>query len=202
MKEKLIYGVIFLSVFVLVTGAMYYGASSYQNIFKFDFTPVKYDAQPLNPTMLKASLDKKDIAIIKQELMDSVKAMNNYYAAYDMASFHLRDTSIVDSIKTLLDEVKKLKTQQTTPAVATVPVSNNVPEVKNVSAKKDSMYNSWIKNSVKLYEAMDTKKAAKIILGYSDNIARDILYSMKKKKAAEIIAELKPEIASRIVSVQ
>jgi flagellar motility protein MotE (MotC chaperone) len=49
---------------------------------------------------------------------------------------------------------------------------------------------------------MDTKKAAKIIEGYTDNIAREILFSMKKKKAAEIISELKPEAATRIMNLQ
>ena len=47
---------------------------------------------------------------------------------------------------------------------------------------------------------MDTRKAAKIIQGYSDNIVRDLLLTMKKKKAAEILAEFKPETATRIIS--
>jgi len=72
---------------------------------------------------------------------------------------------------------------------------------ENNKAKQDSSYVEWIKNTVKLYESMETQKAAKIILGYSDNIARDILLKMKKKKAAEILAEFKPEIATRIISV-
>ena len=59
--------------------------------------------------------------------------------------------------------------------------------------KKDSVYQIWVRNTVKLYESMDSRKAAKIILGYSDNIARDLLLTMKKKKAADIIAELNPK---------
>jgi flagellar motility protein MotE (MotC chaperone) len=49
---------------------------------------------------------------------------------------------------------------------------------------------------------MDAKKAAKIILTYSDNIAKDIVYSMKKKKAAEILAQLNPETVNRITRVK
>ncbi|MEW6193523.1 MAG: hypothetical protein AB1521_00025 [Bacteroidota bacterium] len=201
MKEKLIYAVSFILAFLLVTGAMYYGASSYKNIFAFDFTPVTTENNANKPNMLKASIDPKDIAKLKNELLDSLKSFNDYQA-YDTASFHLRDSSIVDSIKILLDEVKKLKAQQTTPITTIVPATKVEPEPAEQTAKTDTAYNKWVKNSVKLYEAMDTKKAAKIILGYSDNTARDILFSMKKKKAAEIIAELKPEIASRIVSVK
>ncbi len=201
MKEKLIYAASFTFAFLLVTGAMYYGASSYKNIFTFDFSPVIAEIKANKPDVLKVSIDPKDIAKLKNELLDSLKSFNDYQA-YDTASFHLRDSSIVDSIKILLDEVKKLKAQQASPITTIVPALNVEPESVKQTVKTDSTYNKWIKNSVKLYEAMDTKKAAKIILSYSDNTARDILFSMKKKKAAEIIAELKPEIASRIVSVQ
>jgi len=61
------------------------------------------------------------------------------------------------------------------------------------------MYVSWTKKIAKLYETMDPSKAAKIIQGYSDNIARDIIYTMKQKKAAGILAEFNPKIANRIM---
>ena len=54
-------------------------------------------------------------------------------------------------------------------------------------------YNDWIASTVKLYESMDSKQAAKIITNYSDNVARDIIYAMKKKKAAEILSNLNSE---------
>ena len=46
---------------------------------------------------------------------------------------------------------------------------------------------------------MDPAKAAKIIQGYSDNVARDLIYSMKKNKASEILAAFSPENANRIM---
>jgi flagellar motility protein MotE (MotC chaperone) len=80
------------------------------------------------------------------------------------------------------------------------PVNNNI--TKNSPAKVDSSYIKWTKNTAAIYEAMDSKKAAKIIQNYSDNIARDIIYAMKKKKAAEILAELTPEVANKITKAK
>jgi len=68
-------------------------------------------------------------------------------------------------------------------------------------SESNEEYKKWIAETSKFYESMESAKAAKIILKYSDNIAKDILYSMKKKKAAEILAEINPEIAKRITRV-
>jgi flagellar motility protein MotE (MotC chaperone) len=64
-------------------------------------------------------------------------------------------------------------------------------EALGLNNKKE--YNDWIASTVKLYESMDSKQAAKIITNYSDNVARDIIYAMKKKKAAEILSNLNSE---------
>jgi flagellar motility protein MotE (MotC chaperone) len=64
--------------------------------------------------------------------------------------------------------------------------------------KTDTVYTKWTKSTASMLEAMDPRRAAKIIQNYSDNIAKDILYTMKKKKAAQILAELNPELANRI----
>ena len=56
----------------------------------------------------------------------------------------------------------------------------------------------WAKQTAKLYESMEPRKAAKIISSYSDNESREILFRMNKKKAAKILAELNPETARRI----
>ena len=88
----------------------------------------------------------------------------------------------------------------TKPGSNSKPVTNNI--TKNIPAKVDSSYIKWTKNTASIYEAMDSKKAAKIIQNYSDNIARDIIYAMKKKKAAEILAELTPEVANKITKAK
>lgn len=193
MKEKIIYGLAFLIAFIIVTLIMIYAASAYRNIFAFDFTPVEKSVEIARPQL---TIDNRSLAKLKKELIDSLHSIKEK-AAYDTVTVHLRDTTIVDSLRYLLSEIRKLKSAK---EEKVVPLTKTT--IKNESTKRDSAYKVWIKNTVKLYEAMDTKKAAKIIQSYSDNIARDIIFSMKKKKAAEIIAELKPEVANRIISVQ
>ncbi|MGQ9643279.1 MAG: magnesium transporter MgtE N-terminal domain-containing protein, partial [Ignavibacterium sp.] len=65
--------------------------------------------------------------------------------------------------------------------------------------KQDSTYQNWLKKVSKLLEQMEPAKASKIIQNYSDNVARDIIYSMNKKSAAKIVSELSPEVAQRII---
>ncbi|GAB6281329.1 MAG: hypothetical protein STSR0008_00680 [Ignavibacterium sp.] len=72
---------------------------------------------------------------------------------------------------------------------------------KNKSTEKDSAYIKWKKSTVKLYELMDPKKAAKIISQYSDNIARDLIYSMNKKKAAQILQYLDTETVIKLTRI-
>ncbi|MDH7604716.1 MAG: hypothetical protein QHH13_07435 [Melioribacter sp.] len=196
MKEKIIYGFAFTAAFIIVTLLMIYAASNYRNVFTFDFTPVsniqatKSDVPPVNLS--------KNISKLRKELIDSLQAYKEK-SAYDVLSMNVKDSVLIDSLRILLEELKRLKAEKEAKQV--VPV-NVQPDKNKEAIKKDSAYKVWIKNTVKLYEAMDSKKAAKIIQSYSDNIARDIIFSMKKKKAAEIIAELKPEVANRIISVQ
>jgi len=195
-KEKIIYGFAFIAAFIIVTLLMIYAASNYRNVFAFDFTPVS-DIQSKSSTMPPVN-KSKNITKLKNELPDSLQ-MNKEKSAYDVLSMNVKDSVLIDSLRILLEEIRRLKAEKEAKQV--VPV-NIQPDKNKEATKRDSAYKAWIKNTVKLYEAMDSKKAAKIIQSYSDNIARDIIFSMKKKKAAEIIAELKPEVANRIISVQ
>lgn len=196
MKGKIIYGFAFIAAFLIVTLLMIYAASNYRNVFAFDFTPVS-NIKPEASALPKGN-NAKNVAKLKKELTDSLSSAKEK-SAYDTFSMNVRDSVLLDSLRILLEEVKRLKAERESKTVVSASFQpNNVSQ----STKKDSAYKTWLKNTVKLYEAMDSKKAAKIIQSYSDNIARDIIFSMKKKKAAEIIAELKPEVANRIVSVQ
>lgn len=199
MKEKIIYIVSFLLAFVLITGLMIFLNSSYKNIFAFDFTPVSRSVaevkkqepqnqpavQPKDTTPLSTAL--KDTAVQKN---DSSKIKPNLAA--------IKDSSAVK--KVTQEKAKKIEPLPVNTAVVKTE-SPKAVEIDKNNAKQDSVYKSWVKNTVKLYETMDTRKAAKIIQGYSDNIARDLLLTMKKKKAAEILAEFNPQTATRIISV-
>ena len=62
-----------------------------------------------------------------------------------------------------------------------------------LKAQQDSVYQAWKKETIKLYEAMDSKQVAKLIEKLSDDIARDLIYSMNKRKAAEILSSMEPD---------
>lgn len=200
MKDKLIYILILVIAFFMVTGAMFYGASTYINIFALDFTPVESDTVMAETSKVDSTITVKSEQTPKPVSVDSTKvplAVRNAYQ--DSAAIQISASGITDKTNEILDQLKELKSQlaNNNPVIASQPVSK-----LNSNLSTDSVYNKWVKSSVKLYEAMDSKKAAKIIQGYNDNIARDIIYSMKKKKAAEIIAEFKPDKANRIINLE
>lgn len=201
MKAKIIYAVIFIGTFLLVTGAMYYGASSYENIFALNFKAVEQKKGKDKIENPEEGINKLDLAQLKRELIDSLSNIKGGHT-YDTVSVSVKDTALAKSIKEIFDEIQKLKQSQQAAVKQQKAEPPPVETKRTQTAKNDTTYKTWVKNSVKLYESMDTKKAAKIIQGYSDNIARDIIFSMKKKKAAEIISQLKPETANRIISVQ
>ena len=217
MKDKLIYIVSFLFAFVLVSGALIYFNSIYNNIFKFDFSPVKAPlltqvknndpAQNQNPG---ADSLKKDSTKVKIDSL-AVKPDSSKLGTIAKQDSIKNDSKKENLAKGKKEEPKNTLAQNKNDKISQQPAANLVQSVQSAippsindklsKAKKDSIYSSWVKENVKLYESMDSKKAAKVIKGYSDNIARDILLKMKKKKAAEILAELKPEDVTRIISV-
>ena len=63
-------------------------------------------------------------------------------------------------------------------------------------------HEEWLKSTIKLYEAMETKKAADLLATLPENQAREIIYSMKNKKAAEILSGLDTETIKRLTRLQ
>ena len=141
-------------------------------------------------------------------LNDSLKAKADSLRADSLKAdslkiAHKNDTTLsakegqggANNSKISFPEVKK---EQIAEKPAEKPAAKEEPKQVSASkAKAEAEYNDWVKNTAGLYDLMDSKKAAKIIQKLSDNEARDILYAMKKKKAAEILAELSPEVATR-----
>ena len=195
MKNLIIYGVIFLLAFALVTGALFFLNSQYKNIFAFDFTPETH--QP-------AKKDKKpaDIAKVDPLKTDSTAVVKDSLAVAPDSTIKTQPVAkpVEEKAKTIIAEAKPTQKKQ----VEQVPVTEDpmVPKTNfKQTASKDSIYKNWVRETVKLYEAMDSKKVAKVILGYSDNIARDLILRMRKKKAAEVLSEFKPEVVTRLISV-
>ncbi len=198
MKGKLIYIALFLAAFVITTMAIMYFNGLYNNIFAFDFSapkPQVHQPKTLKDTEAPISLTTRDnTEKIAQPTADTASVKVNIEQPVSEKS---QLSTLTDSIKsiTAAPEIK----------IAENKIEEKKPEERPVVKEKVTQtkeYLQWTKKTAGLYEAMDAKRAAKIIQNYSDNVARDIIYAMKKKKAAEILSILSPEIAQRITRVQ
>jgi len=167
--------------------------NDFKNIFAFDFSPIKPNQvakSQVNPFNYKEAFDQM-LKDFKSQILDSMKTVT--YVTKDTGQIRRADSTLIDSINVL-----KLKLEKT--AVRDSIGGSGI--LVSDKAKNDSTYRIWTKKTAALYEAMDSPKAAKIIQKYSDSVARDILYSMKKKKAAEVLANLNPETANRMTRIQ
>ena len=190
MIDKIAAVIVFIVAFVMVTALIAFMNLQYNNIFDFDFTPTQHAIEIKTEAQieeLKATLRPE----VEKHIFDSLKVVG--FDSLAIVNTNNKVDQLEDSIAVLQKNISQL-TRKTTTLEAT-----NEKNTKKSNSQKE--YQTWIKTTSKLYESMETQKAAKIILKYSDNIAKDILYSMKKKKAAEILAELNPEIANRITRV-
>lgn len=107
-----------------------------------------------------------------------------------------QNNQLKDSIGVLLKQLKTLKNNLTLN-------KNELEKARAIKEKKEKKeYKDWIKKTSDIFAIMDSKKAAKLIQNYSDNISRDIIYTMKKKKAADVLNAMNDETASKILSVK
>lgn len=205
MNLKIIYGGAFLAVFLLVTGGLMYTNTMFKNIFAFDFSPVhQTDSGVENKTA--DNLNRKNQDEFgqqsgnqrKDQIIDSLKNITQSAKADTIVQTVVMDSSLIDS----LSRLHKLLSEKTNSIVDKQPDVEIKPVVETHTTKPDTNYTTWVKKTAGLFESMDSKKAAKIIQNYSDNVARDIIYLIKKKKAAEILSELSPDFATRITRAQ
>jgi flagellar motility protein MotE (MotC chaperone) len=188
MKIKFVYIGVFAMAFAAVTSAIFYMNMRYKNIFKFDFTPemVATDSLAVQQQPFGGSVNNGANTHIADSL--SASSMDSLYANAAAPP----PVKQVDSLQLLKDKIAFLNNELSAK-------EQELASIKTESAaKRDSTYQDWKKQTVKLYETMDSKKAAKILATYTDDVARDILYSLKKKKAAQILAELNVETATRL----
>jgi flagellar motility protein MotE (MotC chaperone) len=187
--------------FLLTTAGIIFLNNKYNNVFKMDFTPLA----------VADSLRARTADSLR--IVDSLKLADSLHIADSLKKAHTPDSLLKQ--ETIAPETKpetkpEAKNTAHNEKAAQPPKKAEVKskpekqiakeETKTAppsKAKSGTDYNEWVKNTAELYELMDAKKAAKIIQKYSDNEARDILYAMKKKKAAEIISELSPEVVTR-----
>lgn len=193
---KIVYIAVFLMAFILTTGAMIFLNGKYENMFAFDFSPRKVvQEQVVYPEGDPRNKQNDSTAAHNTQLKgDSLSASGHEVKPkIDQVALIKRQ---VDSLKAENEKLKKLRMEV---AVKDEELKK-AREVRKV--RDDSSYTKWKKEMVKTFEQMDAKMAAKIILKLNDNQAKDILFTMKKKKAAQIIAELKPDVAGRLIRIQ
>ncbi len=166
MKSLITYILIFTIVFLIVTVGIYILNSKYNNVFKLDFSPPQ-DSLAVKTDSLSALNDSLAV-----EKIDSVKILKHY------------SDSLLTELNNVKAELNSVKTKLSKK-------DEQIERIKKTEkTRRDSSYKAWLKTTKKLYETMDTRKAAKLLSSISDNEARDILYSMNKKKAAQILAVL------------
>ena len=198
MKTNLVYGLIFGTTFILVTVLIIFFNSIYTDIFKFDFTPVEPEQtiSQQNSLITMAGFEKNYGEKIRKELLDSLRAYQSQSVNNDSNSVTaILDSTIIDSLAVIHQKLAELEKRNK----AFLEQKQEVAKVDSVISEEDAKkFEEWAKQTAKLYESMDPKKAAKIIQNYSDNESREILFRMNKKKAAKILAELNPQLAQRI----
>lgn len=195
MKKIVVYIFAFIIAFVSTTGLVYVLNDNFINIFKFDFNKKAKKisiAEKEKMSFENASIEeytKKIISEIKNELIDSLSNFKNTG----------QDTVYKEIVKIVPDQ-KLLDSLETVSEAKEIAENNMAKKSKELEELREALgtnnkkeYNDWVAATVKLYEAMDSKRAAKIISNYSDNVARDIIYKMKNKKAAEILSNLNSE---------
>lgn len=201
MKNLIAYILVFIVAFFAVTGVLYYANTKYKNIFKFDFTPTVKPEEAVKKITLQIEDYQKVRNFIREkfyaEVIDSVKRM--YWSSKTDTVFQVivKDENLKSEIK----ETQK-KNEELMKQLAAKEEELNKIKALQVSAKKDSTYNLWIKSTVKLYEAMDSKKAAQAMLGLQDNVARDLIYALKKKKAAEILSFMPVDKVTKLLGTR
>lgn len=209
MKSYILNTVPFLFAFIVVTGAIIYLNGQYNNIFQFDFSPRSQATSQLrdsfdthtnnNPeAKLNSSTEKDDSLKVDEAIKDSgevaLKTDDNLIKGADVK------TDLKQISKKELEAQLEKKPEPEEDKIEPKFASNDITQTQeSKQQKQDSTYQNWLKKVSKLLEQMEPAKASKIIQNYSDNVARDIIYSMNKKSAAKIVSELSPEVAQRII---
>jgi flagellar motility protein MotE (MotC chaperone) len=191
-KEKIIGISVYMVAFVLVTVMLVFLNGQYRNIFQFDFShPIGEELLNTGAKLESLSKFKKNVeTVVRNEYKDSLKVIK----ATTTFEANKSDSILLDSINVLKNTLARLEKQREV---------QQIEKVTNPDTTKHNVkYEQWLKNTTSLYEAMDASQAAKIITKYSDNVARDIIYSMKKKKAVQILASLKPDVVNRLIKVE
>lgn len=209
MKSYILNTLPFLFAFIVVTGAIIYLNGQYNNIFQFDFSPknqargefkdsLNTNTKDNQEANLNQPAEKNDSLQVEEAFKDAgevvMRTEDNLINSADV------NPDIKQISKKELEEQLEKKPEPEKEKIEPKFASNDITQTQeSKQQKQDSSYHNWLKKVSKILEQMEPAKASKIIQNYSDNVARDIIYSMNKKSAAKIVSELSPEVAQRII---
>lgn len=174
MKNVIIYAVVFIIAFLATTFAVFTFNSKYENLFEFDFR------------------DRAKVA-----RADSLAALD---------SLVLSDSLHVPEVDLHAEKTKELEENYTETKVELDKTSNKLNKKEQelehlktqIEEKKNAEHEAWLKSTIKLYEAMETGKAGQLLKSLPESEARELIYSMKNKKAAAILSNLDTETVKRL----
>ena len=199
MKSTVVYLMVFILAFLFVTSAIVYLNQKYVNIFKLDFREANNINELAKQKLTDEELKKLRDVIYKkvsEELRNSIKREKRNLIDSLYKSTIAQNKTKLDELSDEFKELTKMKKE-------IVQKDKRIEQLQEQNqARQDSIYNEWINATVKLYESMDSRDAAKFIQNYSDNVARDLIYAMKRKKAAAILSNLSPDLVINLTQAK
>ncbi len=179
MKTTLTYALVFVFAFIGTSAIIYVLNDKFVNIFEFDFR----DASILDDAMMYQSIANGDSLITVDSLF--VENGTEVFDDSDNAERPNSKSKEKGDIVKVKEEITKQK--------------EKIKELEEKFTDKEKKeHKAWLKSTIKMYEAMEAKKASQLLASIPDQDAREILYSMKKKKAAEILSNLPTETVIRL----
>ena len=173
MKNVILYALIFIVVFAATTAGIYTYNNKYVNMFEFDFRDASKVALADSLALKEENADLTDSLLVENIHVEKVE---DFKDEYKETKVELNKTS-----NELSKKEKELETLK-----------------KQLEVKKSEEHDEWLKSTIKLYEEMETSRAGQLLKTIPENDAREIVYSMKKKKAAEILSNLDTETVKRL----
>ena len=174
MKDTILYSVVFILAFAVTSFFIYSFNQKYVNIFEFDFRDAVQVARADSLAAITAvDSVRSDSTSIDNSLLEINKELEKDYAETKM-----KLDKTVKELTEKEEEIKSLKDK--------------------IQVSKTNKHEEWLSSTVKLYESMETRKAGELLKTMPETEARELIYKMKRKKAAEILSNLDTETVKRL----
>jgi flagellar motility protein MotE (MotC chaperone) len=179
MKIFVTYFIAVILAFLGVTSLMIHLDEQYKNVWYFDFTPVSTPAERRADSLRQIT---DSLMEINKEPVFARETLELYReAAGDTGYFSPKIN--YDSLAALEEQAERER-------------------LLRAKEKSDSAYDAWKAETIRLYESMDPEQVAQVIQNFPDNVARDLIYSMRRKKAAEVLENLDEETVAELTKVE